>query len=303
MAVSRPTLPPTFVMEIVITRTRKGPVIASRQSGTKNRMSAASRDPAIIDETIGMIGDIYDRQKIFLEDGSFRNEPGSYGNMSYIFPEALLNVQHLLGRDALTAIPARVWSKMHNCLIYASDFVFSNGLHPHLNGGGCMNQLGPYCGLDGLVDMLEELFPEDRENIDLYRRISEQVQNRMPGDSIDNRNFVVDGWGYAMLRSENGSWDRGMETLLSSKYLMNDPGDHVSHDSLGLVIYGLGAILTPRYGYSWIAYHPPFLNQVMVDDDRENGYYGSFWHFDGRKELPSAVAHTGRTRRPPRRGA
>jgi len=32
----------------------------------------------------------------------------------------------------------------------------------------------------------------------------------------------------------------------------------------------------------------------MVDDDREgNRYYGSFWHFDGRKELPSAVAHTG----------
>lgn len=32
----------------------------------------------------------------------------------------------------------------------------------------------------------------------------------------------------------------------------------------------------------------------MVDNDREgNRYYGSFSHFDGRKELPSAVAHTG----------
>jgi len=28
-------------------------------------------------------------------------------------------------------------------------------------------------------------------------------------------------------------------------------------------------------------------------DGWENRYYGSFWHFDGRKELPSAVAHTG----------
>jgi hypothetical protein len=25
----------------------------------------------------------------------------------------------------------------------------------------------------------------------------------------------------------------------------------------------------------------------------DNGYYGSFWHFDGREELPCAVAHTG----------
>ena len=256
-------------------------------------LAAASRDPAVIDEAIGMMGEIYDRQKIFLEDGSFRNEPGSYGNSSYVFPEALLNVERLLGREALTAIPAGVWRKMYNCLIYASDFVFSNGLHPHLNGGGCMNQLRPYCGLDGLVDMLEGLFPEDRESIDLYRRISGQVQNRIPGDIIDNRNFVVNGWGYAMLRSKNGSWDRGMETLLSSKHLLSDPGDHVSRDCLGVVVYGLGAILTPRYGYSWIGFHPPFLNQVMADDNRENRYYGSFWHFDGREELPSAVAHTG----------
>jgi hypothetical protein len=32
----------------------------------------------------------------------------------------------------------------------------------------------------------------------------------------------------------------------------------------------------------------------MADDDLwDNTYYGSFWHFDGRDELPSAVAHTG----------
>jgi len=43
----------------------------------------------------------------------------------------------------------------------------------------------------------------------------------------------------------------------------------------------------------WVGCLPPFLNQVMTDGDRENGYYGSFWHFDGRKEMPSAVAHTG----------
>jgi hypothetical protein len=104
---------------------------------------------------------------------------------------------------------------------------------------------------------------------------------------------VINGWGYAMLRSENGSWDRVMESLLSSKHLLSDPGDHVSSDCLGIVVYGLGTILTPRYGYSWIGSIPPFLNQVMVDESWDNNYYGSFWHFDGRKELPSAVAHTG----------
>jgi len=154
-----------------------------------------------------------------------------------------------------------------------------------------MNQLSR--GYHGDIRTLEELFPEDQESITLYKRIAEQELNRAPGDVIDNHSFVIHGWGYAMLRSENGSWDRGMETLLSSKYLLSDPGDHVSHDGLGIVVYGLGAILTPRYGYSWIGYLPPFLNQVMVDDNRENGYYGSFWHFDGRKELPCAVAHTG----------
>jgi hypothetical protein len=256
-------------------------------------LAAASRDPAVIDEAIAILGEIYSRQKIFLEDGSFRNEPGSYGNVSYLYPEALLNVERLLGREALGGISEDAWRKIHEYLVHASDFVFSNGLHPQLNGGGALNQLGPYCGLAGLVDMLEALFPEDRENIDLYRRISGQMQNRVPGDIIDNRNFVVNGWGYAMLRSE-GSWDRRMETLLSSKHLLSDPGDHVSRDCLGTVIYGLGAILTPRYGYNWVGYLPPFLNQVMVDDDREgNRYYGAFWHFDGRKELPSAVAHTG----------
>lgn len=84
-----------------------------------------------------------------------------------------------------------------------------------------------------------------------------------------------------------------METLLSSKHLLSDPGDYVSRDCLGIIVYGLGAILTPRYGYSWVGSLPPFLNQVMADNDRENHYYGSFWHFDGRKEIPSAVAHTG----------
>src|SRR4030066_2294959 len=138
------------------------------------------------------------------------------------------------------------------------------------------------------------MFPEDIENIALYRHIVEQEDNRAPGDIIDNHNFLIPGWGYAMLRSEGGSWDRGMETLLASKHLLSDPGDHVSRDCLGIVVYGLGTILTPRYGSSWVGYRPPFLNQVMIDNHREgNSYYGSFWHYDGRDELPCAVAHTG----------
>ena len=30
-----------------------------------------------------------------------------------------------------------------------------------------------------------------------------------------------------------------METILSSKYLKSDPGDHVSTDCLGIILYGL----------------------------------------------------------------
>jgi len=254
-------------------------------------IGAAARDPAVIDEVMYVLSEILQKEKIFLEDGSFRNEPGSYGGSSKRYPEALLKAQRLFGQAALGVISQEVTDKMYNSLIYACEFPFSNSNVPHLNGGGCMNQLDRSYHVD--IRMLQELFPEDQESISLYQRIIEQEQNRVPGDIIDNHNFVIHGWGYAMLRGENGSWDRGMETLLSSKFLMSDPGDHVSHDSLGLVLYGLGTILTPRYGYSWIGYLPPFLNQVMVDDDRENGYYGSFWHFDGRMELPSAVAHTG----------
>lgn len=254
-------------------------------------IGAASRDRAVVDEIMHIFTEILNKQKIFLEDGSFKNEPGSYGGASKRYAESLLKAQRLFGQEALARISQDAMNKIHNSRIYASEFPFSNGRVPHLNGGGCMNQLSR--SYHGDVRMLEELFPEDIENISLYKRIVEQEQNRVPGDIIDNHNFVIHGWGYAMLRSENGSWDRGMETLLSSKYLLSDPGDHVSRDCLGIVVYGLGAILTPRLGYSWIGYLPPFLNQVMVDDDRENRYYGSFWHFDGRKELPSAVAHTG----------
>src|SRR5215472_6839202 len=45
MAVNRPTFPPTFVRDAVMTRTRKGTVIASRPRGTKNRINEASSDP------------------------------------------------------------------------------------------------------------------------------------------------------------------------------------------------------------------------------------------------------------------
>lgn len=254
-------------------------------------IGAASRDWAVVGETMSTFSEILEKQKIYLEDGSFRNEPGSYGGGLKQYPLALLRVRRLLGPEALGKISQVTRNKLRNALIYGLEFPFSNGKVPHLNGGGCMNQLGR--GYHGDVRILEELFPEDQDNIALYERIAQQEANRFPGDIIDNHNFVIHGWGYAMLRSENGSWDRGMETLLSSKYLLSDPGDHVSKDCLGIVVYGLGAILTPRYGYSWIGYQPPFLNQVMVDDNRENRYYGSFWHFDGRKELPSAVAHTG----------
>ena len=253
-------------------------------------VGAAGRDPALVDQVMSVYAEILEKQNILLDDGSFRNEPGSYGSMAQ-YPQTLLDAQQLLGRDARSLVSASVMEKIHRAILNAAQFPFSNGSVPHLNGGGCTNQLGRSYFRE--IYMLEDLFPEDVGNITLYKHIEQQELNRVPGDVIDNDNYVIHGWGYAMLRSE-GSWDRRMETLVSSKHLRSDPGDHVSCDSLGLVVYGLGAILTPRYGYSWIGYAAPLLNQVMVDNELwDNAYYGAFWHFDGREELPSAVAHTG----------
>jgi len=256
-------------------------------------IAGASRDYAVIDEATHTISEILEKQHVFLADGSFRNQPGSYGtgNDYYRIPMML---RGLFGERSVANITPEVWQKLHNGLIYTCQFPFSNGMVPSLTATGSDNQL-PRSYFLGL-ESLEELFPEDQENITRYRRVTEQETLRIPGDQIDNENFVIHGWGYAMLRSENGSWDRGMETLLASKFLISDPGDKVSNDCLGIVIYGLGTILTPRYGSAWLRGLPPCTNQVMVDNDADwwrNRYYGSFWHFDGRKELPCAVAHTG----------
>lgn len=166
-------------------------------------IGAASRDSAVVKEIMSTFSEILERQKIYLEDGSFRNEPGSYGGHLKDYPEALLKARRLFGTQCLDAVSETVKVKLHNALIYGLEFPFSNGLVPMLNGGGALNQLPR--SYHGDVRMLEELFPGDIENIALYKRIAEQEQNRLPGDAIDNHNFVVNGWGYAMLRSENGS--------------------------------------------------------------------------------------------------
>ncbi|MHC4678776.1 MAG: hypothetical protein ACYTEK_08765 [Planctomycetota bacterium] len=253
-------------------------------------IAAASRDSAVIDEVTHNISEILEKQHVFLSDGSFRNQPGSYGTGNDYYHTPIM-LRRLFGERAVAEISSEVWQKLHNGLIYTCQFPFSNGMIPSLTATGSNNQLSRsyFYGLE----LLGELFPEDLENLMRYRRVAEQEASRIPGEQIDNENFVIHGWGYAMLRSENGSWDRGMETLLASKFLVSDPGDKVSNDCLGIVVYGLGTILTPRYGSSWIGHNPPFLNQPMIDDDCENRYYGSFWHFDGRNQLPCAVAHTG----------
>jgi hypothetical protein len=264
-------------------------------------LGAASRDPAVIDEVMSVFSEILHKMTVFLPDGSFRNEPGSYGDSSFRYPEALLKAKLLFARDVDELVSAEALDKIHNALVHDLQFTFSNGNKPHLNNGGCMNQLTrPYTNswdrVCGPLSALEELFPEDRDTIHRYNTVLQQEWLKVPGTTIDNENFVIPGWGYAMLRAPDAPWDRRMETLLSSKFLLSDPGDHVSRDCLGIVLYGLGTILTPRYGYSWIGYLPPFLNQMMIDgtwQDYSNAYYGSFWHFDGRRELPCAVAHTG----------
>ena len=66
---------------------------------------------------------------------------------------------------------------MHAYLINACRFVFSNGMIPHLNAGGCMNQLPRACSIEGLLEMLQILFPEDRGAVERYSRVSAQESN------------------------------------------------------------------------------------------------------------------------------
>lgn len=49
-------------------------------------IGAAARDPAVIDEVMYVLSEILEKQKFFLPDGSFRNEPGSYGGSIKRYP-------------------------------------------------------------------------------------------------------------------------------------------------------------------------------------------------------------------------
>jgi hypothetical protein len=252
----------------------------------------ASRDAAVIEQISEILGVIYETQNIFRSDGSFGNEPGSYGWAAYDFLEWLEQIQHFLGDSVI--FPESLKQQMLSALIMWMDFPFSDGFHPMLNQGGAVNQLGRLenwhsDGPKGLR-LLKSIFPDETETIQFFSRIIDQENNRTPGSMVDNRSFKVDGWGYSMLRGP-GSWDTRMETLLSSKHLIFNPGDHVSNDALGVCLYANGALMTPRYGYHWIGYPALILNRATVDSQNPE-IWGSFYHFDDNEHFPSAIAYT-----------
>lgn len=121
----------------------------------------------------------------------------------------------------------------------------------------------------------------------------QQEEKRRPGSRVDNWSWKINGWGSARLRGP-GAWDRRMETLLSSKHLLRAPGDHVSHDCLGLCLFAHGANLSPRYGYDWRGYPDFLLNRGRIDDLKDAAVWGDFLPFDGHPEIPSAAAYTDR---------
>ena len=135
------------------------------------------------------------------------------------------------------------------------------------------------------------MFPEENTLIARYEKIIRQEQQRQPGSIVENRSFKVDGWGYAMLRGP-GFWDRRMETLLASKHLKFDLGDHVSRDCLGLCLFAHGALLTPDYGYHWMNDVDLLVNRVRIDGQEAKHIWGDFLHFDDHPQMPSAVAAT-----------
>lgn len=210
---------------------------------------------------------LYSTQNFFRDDGSFGNEPGSYGWSAYEFMDLYQQIIGYLG-GAVNFSPSVV-QRMLNALVMWNDFPFSDGIHPMLNGGGSVNQLGRYGGDTDPLDpeslrLLREIFPAETNLISRYQNIIQQEVTRRPGSFVGNRSFKVDGWGYAMLRGP-GTWDARMETLLSSKKLESNPGGYVSNDSLGVCLFAHGALMTPRYGYNWIGYPALLLNRVMID--------------------------------------
>ena len=250
--------------------------------------AAASRDSAVMEQVGEIIETIFATQNIFRADGSFANEAGSYGWGNFDYLRLAEAVKRFLG-SVVTLSPSLEKQFLDSLHIW-NQFPFSDGLHPMLNGGGPTNQLGR----DPLaMSLLQSMYPQDPK-IAKYQTIINQENNRQPGSSVNNWSYKVDGWGYAMLRGP-GPWDSRIETLLSSKHLLYDPGDHVSNDSLGLVIFANGAMMTPRYGYHWINDRSLFVNRVWIDRLTEPDLYrfwGDFYHFDDNRSLPSAVAYT-----------
>jgi len=262
-------------------------------------VSVAARDAAVAEQVVDILEVLFSTQEIFRDDGSFANEPGSYGWGTYEYIRLFQQISYFLGDTVKVSDDFR--NRMLNALVMWNDFPFSDGVHPMLNGGGAANQLSRFFEYSSGVfvslslKLLREIFPERTDLISRYEKIIEQEANRRPGSYVENRSFKVDGWGYAMLRGP-GPWDSRMETLLSSKKLNSNPADHVSNDALGLCLFAHGTLMTPRYGYHWIGYPAELLNRVTIDGLEAKGLepviWGDFLHFDDHPQLPSAIAYT-----------
>ena len=253
-------------------------------------IAVASRDAAVVEQIVSFIKDIYATQKFFREDGSFANEPGSYGWLYQYYIKALNEMEIFLAEDFIQAGDS-LYTTIIDCLEMWNAIPFSNGRHTNLNRGGAY---GPYPRQEDL-DCLKQFAPEETELINKFENIICQEENRTPGSMVDNWSFKIDGWGYSMLRGP-GSWDNRMETLLSSKNLLYNPGDHVSWDCLGFCLYSHGVIMTPRYGYYWIGYPDFLLNCGRIDspttETSTQEIWGDFLHFDDNSIMPSAIAYT-----------
>ncbi|MBI1863645.1 hypothetical protein HYS03_00295, partial [Candidatus Woesebacteria bacterium] len=248
--------------------------------------AASSRDSAVQEQAAEWINTLYTTQNLFREDGSFANEPGSYG-WPGVYMDLANEASAFLSTIQLPAF-TNLKDLILKSLVMWNEFPFSDGSFPMLNGGGAVNQLTRAYG--NAFALLKLMYPDRTDLISYFQNTINQENSRKAGSTVDNQSFKIDGWGYAMLRGP-GSWDTRMETLLSSKHLGFYPGDHVSGDGMGIVAFANGTILTPRYGYDWRGYPYLLLNKVMIDRS-EPGFWGDFVHFDPDPNTPSAVATT-----------
>ena len=134
--------------------------------------AVASSDEAVIEQCAQYIDVIWATQDIFRRDGSFANEPGSYGwGPLGVHRGLVAQMEEFLGPNRVH-FGEDFHRRLLNCLVMWNDFPFSDGMHPMLNGGGAVKPPGRLAGHiePRALELLRMLFPEEKTLIARYEK-------------------------------------------------------------------------------------------------------------------------------------